>query len=265
MNRVKICFFIVMLLITTSFFPLVNSNNVQEINDSVSYDEKYATLYYNSYDMEEKRIISDPIKDIEIADVEIIKEELLEIQDNFDSSEKIIEEQINVLHKWDLIPDEITFDELNKVKDNIVKIKDISLDLPTIIPGVVVYGPSISSRLAFAGVLLPLIIPLWDIIGTWGSIMDITRYDIFNGTKIMKWFYIVPISAYYCSSVSLINTYGMVFGPNMILSPFMAIDIIYAGFSITVSIWDDHQPVNILDWGVGVCLTGVTVYVEDFA
>jgi hypothetical protein len=140
--------------------------------------------------------------------------------------------------------------------------KSLNNSLLSIEPGVIVYGPAITSRLALAGVLLPLHIPLWLFLKPWFSASNFTNIDIFNGTRIMKWFGIAPVLVYYCSAMTIINTVGVVMGPMMVFSPFMSIDILYAGFSLTISIWDDHHPVNILDWGVGVSLTGITVYID---
>lgn len=272
MKNKIVVFFIFMLLISCFITNSVGSydiiSNQKKLDNRSIIDSDYNNRIIASiktFDESQNRYVERPIRELSRYEAEKIKNGLIELQNAPISTEDRIKKQINIMHEWNVLPAEITYEEFEKILDNFKDIYDFNnqfLSL-SLVPGVIVYGPAITSRLAFAGVLLPLHIPLWKFIKPWFSQTNYSFYNVFNGTQIMKWVGVAPVLVYYCSAMSLVNIFGLTLGLNTVFSPFMSIDILYAGFTLTINIWEDYHAVNMLDWGVGVSLTGITVYVEN--
>ncbi|HDM67252.1 MAG TPA: hypothetical protein ENG62_02565 [Thermoplasmatales archaeon] len=63
-------------------------------------------------------------------------------------------------------------------------------------------------------------------------------------------------------SITLINVVGIKIGDTPVLSPFFAILAPHAGLGISISIFENSYPVNILDWSIGVSGLGLIAYFE---
>jgi hypothetical protein len=263
MKRKIVGILVVTLLISLIFTPIINSMDKRDIiiHNNNREETQIANVYIKKYDPVEKTFYKELIKQITKEEAELIKEELLYVQENFETSEEVIRNQIDIMHKWGLLNSEIVFDDfegLLKYEKQILK----NIDFPTISTDVTILGPSIISFLTIGGGIFPLHLIFWDLIGPiwWNS----TRFDfdIFGGTAIAAQILISPAMALYCSAMTFINSFGVVIGPNFVISPFISILVGVAGFSITVNIFTDGFEFNAFDWSVGFCVTGLIAYIS---
>jgi len=260
--------FIMTLFISSIFAPVLNSieiNNFENIGIDYStnvIDEEIATVYMKKYNPVEGKYTREIIKTITLNEAECIKHELLEVQEKFDSSEEIIKNQMDIMHEWGLLNSEIEFDEFKYLLDS-ANHNYYTTDLPTISADVTLLGPSVISFLTIGGIIFPLHLIFWEMLGPiwWNSTR--LNFDLFGGTDIAAQLLISPVMALYCSAMTIINCFGMVIGPKILLSPFMSILIGVAGFSITVNIMTDGFEMNVFDWSAGFCVTGLVAYISE--
>ena len=71
----------------------------------------------------------------------------------------------------------------------------------------------------------------------------------------------MPVAAFYCSAMTYISAVGVKLGETPVLSPFISILVAHVGLGVSVSIFDDSYPINIVDWIVGVSLTGLIAHI----
>lgn len=260
------------LFVVTAVIPVVNaqftkSSANKEIQNSGKNDmpeAMTATVYMKRYDQHEGRFVKEPIKEITRDEAARLKEELLSIERTYSSSKEKIREQMEVMHRWDLLPSDVTFDEFVTVMERMedTRILPNSDFQPRIMPEVIVCGPVISSFLAVGGSMFPLHTILSNLLPPWWYNSSNWRLDILNGTRIAGFIGIMPVAAFYCTAMTLINVFGLKLGQSCVISPFISIMAAHVGVGISVSIFDDAYPVNILDWGVGVSLTGLIAYIS---
>jgi hypothetical protein len=255
--------FIMTLLTSCLFIPVINSMETMNIIDNSNADiddMQMANVYIKKYDPVEKTFYKELVKQITAENALLIKEELLSVQENFETSEDIISNQFDIMHKWGLLDADVDFNDFKILLEN-EKINDLAF--PTISTDVTLLGPSIISFLTIGGGIFPLHLIFWDLIGPiwWNS--TISHFDFFGGTDVASQVLISPAMALYCSAMTFINSFGMVIGPNFVISPFMSILMGVAGFSITANIFSNGFEFNAFDWSVGFCLTGLIAYVSE--
>ena len=264
MKKKIIGIFMMTLLISCLFIPIVNSK--EKIHPIKSYDTneketQTANIFIKKYDPIERTCRNELIKQMSLEDALSIKRELIDSQHNIKSSKEVIRNQFNIMHKWDLLDPNIDFDDFENVLNSINRFKNINM--PTISTDVTILGPSIISFLTIGGIIFPLHLILWDLLGPiwWNS----TRIDldIFGGTAIAAQLLISPAMALYCSAMTFINSIGVVIGPRFIISPFVSILVGVAGFSITANILTSGFEMNVFDWSVGLCLTGLVAFISQ--
>lgn len=263
MNNKKFVIFIVILLISGVFIPVVNSvkYNYKSYDNN---DEKtqIVQVYIKKYDAFGKTCCNELIKKITIDDAECIKNELLNIQKKFNSNEEVIRHQFDVMHKWELLDSKIDFDDFEQLLISRYN-KNITVDIPMISTDVTILGPSIVSFLTIGSVIFPLHLLFWDMLGPLWWNATILNFDKLGGTSISAQVLLTPALAIYSSAMTFINSLGLVIGPKFMLSPFTSILIGVAGVSIAANIFTDSFAMNVFDWSAGFCLAGLIAYISQ--
>ena len=259
----------VILFVTTSFIPASSQFTKIDVKDesqtpyeNSKSENAMATVYLKKYDRNEGKLAVEPLKKITLEEALQLKEELLSIEERYDSSKEKIREQINVMHKWDVLSENVTFEEFLTVIEGKEHNSRLSTSSSSVTPSVMICGPVITSFLSVGGPMIPLHVFLFNLLPPLWYNVSQERLDILNGTRIAKFYGILPLVAFYCSSMTLINAFGAVVGENSVFSPFVAIMVLHAGAGISISIFDDGFPTNILDWSIGVSATGLIAYLS---
>jgi len=266
---------VTILLLTTVIFPVftaysdgIDETNVGKAGHQNDIDKsKKASININRYDPDLKRIVKEHIKNITKEEAEQLKEEILEIQDKCCSNIEKIQQQLDIFHKWNILPSNLSIEDfllvMDRMKNNSKIFSSPSIVLPT--PGVILFGPSIISYFTIGGIsypihlFLPRIIPsnvtLW---------LNITIDELLYGTQLRGWVGFEPAFVPISPTMSFINVFGpFIYGPTSLLSPFIAVEIVSIGFSIDVTILESIVPVVLFDWVVDACLMGGIVYLAQ--
>ena len=246
-------------------YPNPNTNE-----NRMEYEGKssgVAIAYLNKYDQTQGRIIKEPIKEFTKEEANQIKDELLGIEKTYyHSTGEKISEQMKVLHKWELLPSDITFDEFVKLTEKIgSKYNSLPFDFGNIIPlpNVILVGPSITSFLVLGGIAYPLhlFVP---VLTPWfmnKSIDTDTLHELLNGTRFEGWVGAMPVFVPISLTSAFISTIGLYLGPQTVFSPFIAFLVISFGVSINMVILEDIYPVNVFDFMLNSCALGAIVYI----
>lgn len=264
----KLTILISVLLIVVTLFPLFNAQNIDHYkengdNQRNQTSSDYAIVYLKKYDTQSRQYIQEPICTLTRNEAEQLKDELFQVEKKCNSNIEKIGQQFSILHKWEIIPSFITLENLLYIKEKI----DGSVSLPrstyAFTPHTIYCGPSLTSFLTIGGSFFVLHQFLGNLLPPYLYTYIYERLDMFNGTRLAGWLGITPVLGMYCPVMTLINAFGLVEGPNTVFSPFMALMVLYVGFGIAVSVFDDGYPYSLFDWGVGVSLTGVIIYIME--
>jgi len=273
---------VTVIFIITVMIPVVNSqltrlNTIKEkigINKCSLSEKEIATVYMTKYDKTKGIFIKEPVKEITRDEAEDIKEELLAIEETCSSSEDRIRNQIDVMHKWDLLPSEATFDNflmlLDRMRDNI-SLPRLFNNSSSAVPSAVICGPCLISFLVISGSYLPLHKFLYSIPGLepWiyfpffdnlGGKLHIE--DLLGGTSFAGWIAAMPLLFFATTTITYVNILGFHIGVNHFKAPMTTIMVPHAGVNIAATVFDNvtSLPVNIFDFEVGVSGLGLIVY-----
>ena len=178
------------------------------------------------------------------------------------------------MHEWNIIPSNITFDEFVTVMERmenirsssepVSNIKPVIKPMRFVIPGTILLGPSIVSFFSIGGISYPLHLFLPGILQPifmerlFGE--PIENEDLLNGTTLDGWVGVMPVYVPLSSASAFIAVAGSVIsGPQMVFSPFIAIQVPAMGISIDVTILEDVYPVTVFDWCINAGLIGVVI------
>lgn len=260
------------LLLTTFLFPfsqnVVQANSSETIFDNYEKSEvsiKAATVFYEKFDFVTRTVIKKPIQNISVEKAYEIRDILVDLQNQYSSTKDRIAAQIDVLYNYGLIPAEVSLDSFTKKLPVLTSFTGVSKQVPTqsgVTPNVIICGPTITSFLTIGGPLLPLHMLLFGILPPFWYNSSHHEFDAFTGTKVATFIGLMPIVAFYCTATTLINAFGAVIGEHTVISPFIAMMILHAGFGISVCVFDDEFPVNIFDWSLGLSVTGLIAYIQ---
>jgi hypothetical protein len=131
-----------------------------------------------------------------------------------------------------------------------------------VIADIIVCGPCVTSFLTIGGPLLPLHNLLFGILPAFWYNTSEYEFDFLTGTRAETFIGLLPLLGFYCSATTLINAYGAVLGEHSVVSPFITLMVLHAGFGLSINIYDDAFPVNIFDWSIGISAMGLIAYVQ---
>lgn len=236
----------------------VDSENDRNIDSSI---KEVVTITLETFDQDENDFKKDKIAELTITEAQIIKNELLRIEEEYESEEKI-RKQIDLLHNAGLLPEYMILDDYITVLNRMKNIYDYNGYLPQAKVGYIFTGPSIMSTLAIGGQTYQLETLFGDILRYYFDItlLDIQNDNIFNGTHLHSSAYAGPVYVGFSPSASFITTLGLVFsGPEFIYSPFINIRVVFAGAHLSGTIFECANPIPIFDWHLNVALLGVVI------
>lgn len=261
------------LMLTITIFPAFTtySKDINEIKKQNEYNKKIvnqkekASIYLERYNPDLKKIEKNHIMDVTLEEAEQLKEEMLSIQNTSCSNIEKIQQQLDIFHKWKILPPELSIEDFIIVMERLKKISTqdsiILSSLPTL-SNIIVLGPSITSYLTFGGISYPLHLFLPEILEPYflEQWLDITIDELLYGTKLESWVGILPVYIPMSLATTLIMSAGLVYGPTLVLSPFIAMEAVSVGFSIDIIILEEAYPVVVFDWCISVCLMGGIAY-----
>ena len=270
MNRKKITIYSMVIIFFIIFSTCVlPANFIERPSKSLSNeftmpkkDPSSAMVYINKYDTINDLFTQEPVRSLTIDEAYELQEELLHIEEQYDTSIEKIEMQIKTLKDWSILPDDFSIDA--KVK----QITSLKENLPIfnqsngVVPNVIVCGPAITSFLTIGGPIIPLHVLLFKLLPPFWYNTTNLEFDAFNGTRMVGFLGILPMTAFYCTATTLINAYGLVIGENTVISPFISLSIMDVLMGLSIAIFDDGFPINIFDWILGFSITGLIAYVD---
>ncbi len=259
------------LLFSVNAVSVIDGNaEILEETIDIARESRPAVVYMHRFDPDEKRMIEEPIAKLSLDEVDQLKKELHSIQIEYKTSEEQIQQQLKVMYRWGLITEEI-YNNLNVV---VASFNDISKDFSIfhslssnsvsifVNPGVIICGPSLVSFLSVGGSILPLQDLIFHNIlkPMWRADLESIHLSFLNGTHIEPFLGVMPAVIFLGLSMTLINVIGVKIGPSIVLSPFLAILSPHASFGISISIFENSYPVNVLDWSIGISGVGLISY-----
>ncbi|VVB59610.1 Uncharacterised protein [uncultured archaeon] len=270
MEKKSIILLLNIMLVGTILIPMVNAQSSptyftkSPINKIIEQkDNGIATVYTEHYDAYAKKIIREPIMELNKQDAEIIKQQLVNVdKSNLPNQEKI-KEQMSILHKWKILPENITYEDFEIVLNRMINIKQNHTN-PLITPGFIMTGPAITSTLALGGDIFPIELLLGNLVGYFFDIQIFNRTmsGLLNGTHLDAGIIAGPVYVGFGPTLAFI----VIVGPStqgffkVLLSPFIDIKVLFAGVHFTVSIFENSSAVTLFDWHINVALMGVITY-----
>ena len=90
---------------------------MQSDSTKQSSDTIIATAYYKTYDAKTGEFVQEPIRQLTLEEANQLHEELMDIEKQSDSSLEKIRMQIAVLQRWEVLPQDASFeDSLSKIE-----------------------------------------------------------------------------------------------------------------------------------------------------
>jgi hypothetical protein len=273
--------FLALSTIIASIIPSINAefreNSIEgDIKINIKNDDFSSTpvsVSINVYNYDKNMVERRKIGELSLSEVECLKNELLKTEYQSYSSEDKIEEQFRILHKWDIIPEDIDYEIFlsiaNKLGDgnsgNFEK--SFYSNAPLVIPGVIVTGPAVWSMFSIGGISYPLHLFLWDVLPPYimERLPNLPKYfEILSNSSLDGWIGVMPVYVPFSGAAAYVTVLGTVIsGPRSFFSPFFAMQVISFGFSIDFSILNDIVPVHVFDWCINAGLLGAIVYIQS--
>lgn len=213
------------------------------------------------------------VKKISIEEANLIKNELLGIEKEYEAEEKI-RKQIEVLHENNLLPESFKFDSylntLEKLKDIFgFKNRKEPSKSNRIQPQQVLNtdyifsGPSIESTFTLGGQTYQLKLFVGDVLEYYFDIelFDYQDNDTLNGTHFHSSAYSGPVFVGISPASAFITTIGAIIsGPAFIYAPFINIRVLFSGLHLSAKIFECQNPITVFDWHLNIALMGVLIY-----
>lgn len=261
--KILVAMFVIVLFLTSIGVNGV-SNNIQKDNNKFkqSSNQETVTISLEKYDENKNNFIKETIAEISLEEAESIKQQLVEIEKNFQTEEKI-RKQMELLQENNLLPGYMNLDDYLIVLDRMKQYFDNEEVQGKLSPGLIFSGPSISSTLALGGQTYKLELLLGDILQYYFDVplIDIQNDDLFNGTHLHSTAYAGPVYVGFSPSSAFITTIGVLFsGPPIIYSPFISIRVVFAGAHLSAKIFECENPITVFDWHLNVAMLGVVLY-----
>jgi hypothetical protein len=270
MNRKKILIYSIVIIVMIIFSTcLVPANFIERPSKSGSNEftipkkvQSSAMVYINKYDTNNDAFTQEPLRSLTIDEAYQLKQELLKIEDEYDTSLEKIEMQIQTFKDWSILPVDFS------IEPKVNRLTSMKERLPIfnqsngVVPNVIVCGPAVTSFLTIGGPIIPLHVLLFNLLPPFWYNTTNLEFDAFNGTRMVGFLGILPMTAFYCTATTLINAYGLVIGENTVISPFISLSVMDVLMGLSIAIFDDGFPINIFDWILGFSLTGLVAYVD---
>jgi len=252
-------------LVAVLFYPTVMGNftNSNENRDTILDD-------YNESDQTVSIILSDSengknkVKEISLEEAHTIKTELLTIENEYKSEEKI-RKQMNVLHRSGLLPRSINLNVYLNALDKLQTIFGVKQNQPTQIlnTGYIFSGPSIESTFSLGGQTYRLQSFVGELLEYYFDfkLLDYQDNDTLNGTHFISSVYSGPVFVGISPASAFITTLGAVIsGPSFIYAPFLSIRVLFSGVHLTAKIFECQNPITVFDWHLNLAVLGVLIY-----
>lgn len=252
-------------LVAVLLYPTVMGNFTEsnERMDSIeqNQNEREKTVSIMLSDSENKE---NKVKEISLEEAHTIKTELLTIENEYKSEEKI-RKQMDVLHRNGLLPKSIDLDVYLNALDKLQTIFGIQQNQPTQIlnTGYIFSGPSIESTFSLGGQTYRLQSFVGDLLEYYFDfqLLDYQDNDTLNGTHFISSVYSGPVFVGISPASAFITTLGAVIsGPSFIYAPFLSIRVLFSGVHLTAKIFECQNPVTVFDWHLNLAVLGVLIY-----
>jgi len=257
---------LVVLLSMSNIFPaamIINESTNEQIKPVSICDTKTsATVYFRQYDRSQYKMVEEPIGILTIDQAYALRDQLLAIEEKYDSSREKIEAQITLLSNWQVLPETFSYETYQQQMDMLTGFSSLKPQTSSVSPNVIICGPSIASFLTVGGPIIPLHVLLFDILKPFWYNTSLFEFDAVNGVLISTFLGILPVVAFYCTATTLINAYGAVLGEHTVISPFIALMLLHVGAGLSIAVNDNGFPVNIFDWAIGLSATGLIAYID---
>lgn len=258
--KVLSIFLIAVLLYPTVIGNFSPSNETTDILDH-NQNESETTVSIILSDSEHKQ---NKVKEISLEEAHTIKNDLLTIENEYTSEEKI-RKQMEVLHRNGLLPQSIDLNDYLNTLDKLENIFGIQQNIPTQIldTGYIFSGPSIESTFSIGGQTFRLQSFVGDILEYYFDIqlLDYQDNDTLNGTHFISSAYSGPVFVGISPASAFITTLGAVItGPSFIYAPFLSIRVLFSGIHLTAKIFECQNPITVFDWHLNLAALGVLIY-----
>lgn len=268
-----VLFFIMM--VSAVFIPMMNaqvsSKNIigSTMNKFIEEkDNEIATVYTDRYDSYAKKIVKEPIMELNKQDAEFIKQQLVNVSKSYLPNENKIKEQMRILHEWKILPENITYDDFEIVLNRMINIRNKQA-LSFISPSFIMTGPSITSTLAIGGDIFPIELLIGKLVNYFFNInlMNQSIDGLLGGTHLDGGAIAGPVYVGFGPSMAFIvnvgpSTQGFF---KVLISPFIDMKVLFAGVHLTVTIFENSTAVTLFDWHINVSLMGVLIYLQTAA
>jgi len=265
-QKITILITLIVLLSISNVIPSAmitnESSHTKSQTVSILNPKTSATVYFRQYDKIQQTMIKEPIGTLTIDQAYDLRDQLLALEEKYDSSREKIQAQITVLSNWDVLPDTFSIETYQKQMNALSRISPTEPQAASVAPNVIICGPSIASFLTIGGPIIPLHVLLFDILKPFWYNTSIFEFDAVNGVLISTFLGILPVVAFYCTATTLINAYGAVIGEHTVISPFIALMLLHVGAGLSIAVNDNGFPVNIFDWAIGLSTTGLIAYID---
>jgi hypothetical protein len=279
-KSVIVLFFI--MLVSTTLIPMVNARVSSKYIFGSTMDKiieeknnEIATVYAEHYDSYTKKIVKEPIMELNKQDAEIIKQQLINASKSNLSNQDKIKEQMRILHEWKILPENLTYEDFEIVLDRIINIQNkqtlpINIQnkqaLLFINPSFIMTGPGITSTLTIGGDIFPLELLIGKLAAYFFNIniLNQTIDELLGGTNIDGGVASGPVYVGFGPSISFIinagpSTQGFF---KMLISPFIEMKVLFAGVHFTARIFENSTAITLFDLHINVALMGILVYLQ---
>lgn len=279
-KSIIVLFFI--MLVSTTLISMVNAqvsskyiigSTMNKIIEEKS--NKIATVYTERYDSYTKKIVKEPIMELNKQDAEFIKQQLINVSKSNLPSQDKIKEQMRILHEWKILPENLTYEDFEIVLDRMINIQNkqalpINIKnkqaLSIISPSFIMTGPGITSTLTIGGDIFPLELLIGKLAAYFFNVNILNQSidGLLGGTHLDGGAASGPVYVGFGPSMAFIvnvgpSTQGFF---KMLISPFIEMKVLFAGVHFTVRIFENSTAVTLFDWHINVALMGVLIFLQ---
>ena len=253
---------IILLLLSVNLVSAIEFNAADTLKGNVDFsgENRPAIVYVHRFDLGREKYIKQPVAKLSLEEINQLKNELQKISHIYTTSEEQIKQQIQLMYKWKFISDETYYDLLEVVSFYNEKTHNTSSQIPLQTqPGSIICGPSLISFLSIGGSILPIHDLLFHSIikPIWRANLSDVHLPFLNGTQFHPFLGIMPAVIFLGLSATLINVIGIKIGETPVISPFLALLAPHASFGISISIFENSYPINVMDWSIGISAIGI--------